>query len=145
MASQYATLADLITRYNRRIITDISQRDDSDVGEINQVAVDTSLVQAAAEIDEYIGARYKLPLTAVSPQLIQISCEITRFYMETGVRVESAVEDYERCIKRLESFRDGNTNLGLGKDDKQPELNDDGAVVQSDALVWGRKDSKGFI
>ena len=67
MASQYATLADLLARYEKQDIIDISFRDERDQDIINEKAVALALEQAAAEIDEYVGARYKLPLTAISP------------------------------------------------------------------------------
>lgn len=145
MSSQYATLADLLERYEKQDIIDISYRDENDDGVINEKAVSLALEQAAAEIDEYIGARYQLPLTAISPQLVQIASSIARYYMEKGERTKAAVMDYERSIQRLEAVKNGSATLGLDANDAVPELSVGGAEVSSDPLVWGRKNSRGFI
>lgn len=145
MSKPYATLADLLDRYEKQDIIDISYRDEADRDIINEKAVDLALMQASAEIDEYIGARYKLPLTATSPQLVQIASHIARYYMEKGDRTKAAVKDYERSIERLEAVKNGDTTLGLDDNDELPILNETGAVIKSDALVWGRKSSRGFI
>lgn len=145
MSRTYATLADLLDRYEEKDIERISYRNDQDKGKINEKAVNIALVQASGEIDEYVGARYVLPLTAVSDQIVQIACIIARYYMEKGKRVESAEEDYKRSIIRLEELRDGIATLGLDENEALPELNGGGAMIESDALVWSRKNSKGFI
>lgn len=145
MSRAYATLADLLDRYTHRDILDIAFRNDDDRDEINEDAVNLALEQASSEIDEYIGARYKLPLTAVSPQLVQICSHIARYYMERGERTKAAVMDYQRSIERLEAVRDGDATLGLDANDEVPELSGGGAIMESDALVWSRKNSGGFI
>lgn len=145
MSSQYATLTDLLERYEKQDIIDISYRDENDDGVINEKAVALALEQAAAEIDEYIGARYKLPLTAISPQLVQIASHIARYYMEKGERTKAAVMDYERSIERLEAVKNGDATLGLDANDAVPELSAGGAEITSDPLVWSRKNSGGFI
>ncbi|UNM95670.1 DUF1320 family protein [Ignatzschineria rhizosphaerae] len=145
MSSPYATLKDLLDRYPHNDLVGISARSNEDRGEINEKAVNLALEQASSEIDEYIGARYKLPLTAVSPQLVQICSHIARYYMERGDRTKAAIMDYERSIERLEAVKNGDATLGLDENDEMAELNDGGAVMTSGGTVWGRKDSKGFV
>lgn len=145
ISKPYATLADLLERYEKQDIIDISYRDEKDRDTINEKAVELALKQASAEIDEYISARYQLPLTATSPQLVQIASHIARYYMEKGERTKAAVKDYERSIERLEALKNGETTLGLDENDELPELNEMSAIVQSGGTVWGRKDAKGFI
>lgn len=145
MSKAYATLDDLLARYEKQDIIDISYRDEADRDHINEKAVSLAIEQASSEIDEYVGSRYKLPLTSVSPQIVQIACHIARYYMEKGERTKAAVMDYERSIQRLEAVRNGEATLGLDANDETAELNEDGAVVKSGGTVWGREDSKGFI
>lgn len=145
MSSQYASIADLLARYEEKDIVKISYRTAADRDTMNEGAVNTALIEASSEIDEYVGARYILPLTAVSPQIIQFACIIARFYLEKGIRVESATKDYERTIQRLEALKNGETTLGLDDNEEVPQLSGDGVVVQSDEPVWNRKKSGGFI
>lgn len=145
MSNQYATIADLVAQYEEKDIIELSYRTEADLDVMNESAVNIALNQASAEIDEYVGARYVLPLTAISVQVVQFACIIARYYLEKGVRVESAVKDYERTIQRLEALKNGETNLGLDENEALPALNGDGAIVQSDQPVWNRKNSGGFI
>lgn len=145
MSRSYATLNDLLERYPRHDLVAISARSNDDRGEINEKAVNLALEQASSEIDEYIGARYKLPLTAISPQIVQICSHIARYYMERGDRTKAAIMDYERSIARLEAVKNGDATLGLDENDEMAEINDGGAVMTSGGTVWGRQDSKGFI
>lgn len=145
MIRSYATLTDLLERYEKQDIIDISYRDEADRDIINEKAVELALTQASSEIDEYVGARYKLPLTSISPQIVQIACHIARYYMEKGERTKAAVMDYERSIERLEALKNGEATLGLDENDETAELNENGAMMKSGGTVWGRHDSKGFI
>ncbi len=145
MSNQYATYEDMIKRYDVADIARLSDRDQSRT--LNIDSVNEALRDATDEINSYLVPRYKLPLSIVSRELIQITCVIARYWMESGQNTEKAIEDYKRMIKRLEMLKDGETSLGLSDDDlaETPEVHEGGAWMESSPVIWDRKKSQGYI
>ena len=64
----YATRQDMISRFGEEEIRLLTDRDGS-AGAIVDAVLDQVLADASAEIDGYIGGRYRLPLVTV-PQIL---------------------------------------------------------------------------
>lgn len=80
----YATQADLEQRFG---LVEIIQLTEKTGGNIVNVAVLTlALADAEAVIDGYLRHAYSLPLSNVSPELVRICCDLTRYFLyEDGV------------------------------------------------------------
>lgn len=140
----YATVADMVSRFGEQDLVLLSWREGAADGEINTPVVEQALADATAEINGYIGGRYKLPLSAVPAVLTSHCCSIARYLLNGDRAPEQVTERYNSVIKFLTSVGKGDLQLGLA-DDKPTQPTGTIATMQSDGLVFGRKNSKGFI
>lgn len=109
----YATVSDLVARFGEQEIVELSNLDLSHDSEINQEAVERALADSAAEIDGYLAARYRLPVSG-TPHLLSLLCtDIARFRLQKGVSSEQARERYEDAVATLKRIADGRMNLPL--------------------------------
>ena len=109
----YAVLADLNAQFGDAEILMLTDRNMDGIPDT--VLVASALQRASDRIDSYLAARYALPLTVVSNQLVDICCDITRYLLcgSAATETEVARERYKDAIKRLEHIRDGKVDIGL--------------------------------
>jgi phage gp36-like protein len=117
----YATIEDLEKRYGSEI-SDLQKAEGKSLS-----TVDAALEDAAAEINGYIGQRYRLPL----PQgggysvLVWLSCDIARFRLWES-RLEDSEDNtvyvrYRKAIAFLEGIAKGETAL-ISDEGQEPEV-----------------------
>lgn len=75
----YCTLADLIKRYGKDEIIELTDRDRS--GDIDEAIVESAISDAKNEIDSYLATRYELPLLSVPAMLNPVCSDIARYYL----------------------------------------------------------------
>lgn len=78
-------------------------------------ALDAYVEAAEAEIDGYVGQRYRLPLSAVPRMLTMLACRVARYRILTSrpsSPSETAQKDYDSALEVLGKIADGTVSLG---------------------------------
>lgn len=81
---RYAEKQDLIDRFGRREIIQLTDRTNTPAATIDDTVVNRALDDAQGLIDSYIGKAYALPLAAVPAILVKLCADIARFYLRGG-------------------------------------------------------------
>jgi phage gp36-like protein len=77
----YATLQDLIDRFGRTELVQLTDRTNKPASTIDESVVARALADAEAEINGYVAKRYQLPLVTVPDALTKKACDIARYYL----------------------------------------------------------------
>ncbi|PKR90873.1 DUF1320 domain-containing protein [Pleomorphomonas diazotrophica] len=77
----YATLQDLIDRFGRTELVQLTDRTNKPASTIDESVVARALTDAEATINGYVARRYQLPLTSVPEALTKKACDIARYYL----------------------------------------------------------------
>lgn len=109
----YATLADLVAQFGDREVIALTDRNDDGVAD--PALVESALRRASDTIDAYISARYPLPLSVVSSQLVDLCCDIARYKLcgAEATETDSVRNRYRDALKDLAHIRDGKIDIGL--------------------------------
>ena len=109
----YALQTDLEQRFGIDAVLTASDRNGK--GEINVTIVTLALVDATAEIDSYLAAKYDLPLTTVPTILARICSDIAMYRMsaDIGALTEEKRTRFDDAIKWLRDVAKGTASLGL--------------------------------
>ncbi|HDS8578256.1 TPA: DUF1320 family protein [Klebsiella variicola] len=138
----YATVADMVKRYQRRNL-DLLTKTRTDNGQPDDSIIDAALTDATALMDSYIVARYTLPLTVVPATLPQVCGVIAWYYLNDVRATEQATQRYKDAIRWLEGVRDGKIPLGTDAAGASPD-GENLVEVSSDPVVFSRN-QQGFI
>ncbi len=132
----YATPQQLIDSVPENLLADITGTEEPDVQKLQR-----ALADASAEMNDYLAARYSLPLEVVPDGFRQKCCDIA-IYRLLPLRALDAIEDarqrYEDVIRYLEKVAEGRISLGL------PAADADTAVVQGVAFIAPERIMKGL-
>jgi len=132
----YATQADLEARYGAEEVLQLADRNGDGVVDVG--VVDQALLDAAAEIDGYLGSRYQLPLAA-APQVIKVyACDIARYRLYASVATEEVRNRYTDALKFLKLAAEGKVMIGPSASGAAP-LEAGGAEMVSGGRVFGRE------
>lgn len=127
----YATGPDLEARMQKHLIANLSGSED---GTPVAVRVDQALLDAAAEIDSYLGARFALPIAEPPPVLTRIACDIAIYRLFETARdddVKDSRKRYEDAIRWLKAAADGEVALDAPeKAEGSPASGSSGAAVR---------------
>lgn len=107
----YASVADLVERFGEIEIVELTDR--AHAGVIDQAVAEQALADASAEIDGYLAARYRLPVTNVPNLLSLLATDVARYRLQRGVSTEQARQRYEDAVAMLRRIAKGEINLGL--------------------------------
>lgn len=140
----YASVADMVIRFGEDDLVRLSWREGAAEGVINTAVVEQALADATAEINGYIGGRHKLPLSAVPEVLIGHCCSIARYLLNGDRAPEQVTDRYTAVIKYLTAVGKGDLQLGMA-DDQPAQPTGTIAVMQSEGLVFSRRNGRGFI
>lgn len=77
----YAQVEDMVNRYGRGELVQLTDRGDEVTGEINTTVIATALVDAAETINSYVAARYSVPLTPVPEPAKRWACSLAYYYL----------------------------------------------------------------
>lgn len=107
----YASVADMIERFGEVEIIELTDLEHT--GEVVVDVAEQALSDATAEIDGYLAARYRLPVTD-TPRMLSVLCtDIARYRLQKGVSTDQARQRYEDAIAALKSIARGDINLPL--------------------------------
>lgn len=104
----YATLQDLLDEYDRPEMPELTQLFPAAGGGPDGVAIAQALEEAAGLMDEYIGARYALPLASLADAragwLRRVNMEVARFLLwkdRASAEVRQRYEDHLSYLRDL--------------------------------------------
>lgn len=134
----YATAADMIRQFTRREV--LALTDPEDTGDIDQDILDGALRAASAEIDTYLGGRYRLPLSPAPQHLVRVCCDITRYVLTGDERQDTdTINDrYRAAVRFLELVSSGKVTLGPADNGVTPSADGSVQFVQG-MRVFGRQ------
>lgn len=135
----YASVADMVARFGETEVLELT--DQEHTGEINEAVAERALRDAAAEIDGYLAARYRLPVTD-TPRLLSLLCtDIARYRLQKGVSTDQARERYEDAVVKLRGIAKGEINLPLAS---PPPAAADPIAVKPRRRVFDDETMRGF-
>lgn len=135
----YASVADLIERFGETEIIELT--DLAHTGTVDNAMADQALTDATAEIDGYLAARYRLPVTD-TPRLLSLLCtDIARYRLQKGVTTEQARQRYEDAVAQLKAIARGEINLPL---DTPPPASAEPKVVASSGRTFNDDTLRGY-
>lgn len=112
----YAAVQDLIDRYGQqemiRLTTPADQEMDGVNGQVAQVALD----DASAEIDVYVGKRYRVPMDVAPGIIVAKCCAMARYRLASGEQknpTEQMRTDYADAMAFLRDIAAGKAVLEL--------------------------------
>lgn len=138
----YCTIADMLSRFGESELVQLTNPGGTVVDEavLGQVILD-----AAAEIEAYLGGRYALPLNPVPKVLVRIACNLARYYLYDNESNEAVEKGREDAVGFLKSVAKGDIRLGIASDGGTAVQTESTSAMQADNPVWGRAKSGGFI
>lgn len=110
----YATAQDFVLRVGELQALQLTDRNAT--GEIDYEVLAIALSDSSSQIDGYLSARYKLPLSQVPQNLTRICCDLTRYRLCSMSDVtisDEIIERYKLSIKELEALASGKISLGI--------------------------------
>jgi phage gp36-like protein len=107
--------------------------------------VERALQDASHTINGYIGSRYQLPLSRVPDVLKMHGCQIARFMLYDDDATKQVETLYQGSLKFLRDVSSGAADLGLTATGGTPPPAAGAEMVSGGNLVFGRKNSGGFI
>lgn len=110
----YATVDAMKAKFGEQELIQLTDNDEPYQYAINLNKLNSAIEEANSEIDAYVGSRYSLPLRTVPPFLINIGCNLARFYAVTGDLAENdpIKNRYEASLKTLSKISKGELTLG---------------------------------
>lgn len=98
-----ATVDDFVLAFGLKEAIQLTNIDDADATQPNEVRLMMAIQDATALIDSYINQSTKAGKLLVSSNRRRTSLIIARYYLDSVRRREDVLKDYERCIKELEA------------------------------------------
>lgn len=140
----YCTLQQLIDRFGRDELTQLTDRQVPPSGAIDQAVVAAAIDDASQVIDSYLSGRYPLPLDTVPAPLRRVACDIARYYLYEDRVTEIVQARHDSALKFLQALSRGEVNLGASEDAPAPQSSNE-AQMESGGRTFGRDESSGFI
>jgi len=138
----YCSQADLLERITAQELTDLT--DDSGAGEPDAGAVARAIADADAELDAYLGKRYRVPLSPAPELVRKLSVELAVYHLYSRRRgaPEEWRQRYEDNRRLLEHIARGRVSLGAA----EPEGSPAGQPVDtaSQPRIFTRRTLEGF-
>jgi phage gp36-like protein len=96
----YCTQQDLIDEFGEAELIQLT--DEAGLGVIGAEAVEKAIARADRKINRYLAGRNELPLT--SDDVVDLACDITRYYLYANQVTELVKERFHDAIKELEKM-----------------------------------------
>lgn len=137
----YAIQQNLIDRFGERELMQLT--DTTNSGVIDAAVVAVALADADAEINSYIGARYTLPLTQTTPELVRLASDIARYRLWDVSASEEVKTRYDDAIKKLRDVSKNVASLGIDQA-SQPVVEAGGVQFNAAARVHDAGSLEGY-
>lgn len=135
----YASVADMIERFGETEMVELTDLEHT--GDVVSSVAERALTDATAEIDSYLAARYRLPVTD-TPRLLSVLCsDIARYRLETGANSEQGRQRYEDAVATLKKISRGEINLPLAS---PPAVSAEPMISPGSARVFDDKALRGY-
>lgn len=110
----YATVDAMKSKFGEQELIQLTDNEEPYQYAINLNKLNSAIEEANSEIDAYVGSRYSLPLHVTPPFLVNIGCNLARFYAVTGDLAENdpIKNRYEASLKTLSKISKGELTLG---------------------------------
>ncbi|CCU70934.1 gp436 family protein [Thalassolituus oleivorans] len=131
----YATQQNMADRYGDDQLLIVADRDNDSV--VDAAVIEQALLDASAEIDTYVAAKYALPLSTVPTVLTRLCVDISMYRLaaDRDIATEERRKRYEDAVYLLRRIATGEVSLGI----QTPPPSSNGAVVvTSQARRFGR-------
>lgn len=131
----YATQQNMIDRYGDDQLLIVADRDNDSV--VDAAVIEQALLDASAEIDTYVAAKYALPLSTVPTVLTRLCVDISMYRLaaDRDIATEERRKRYEDAVYLLRRIATGEVSLGI----QTPPPSSNGAVViTSQSRRFGR-------
>ncbi len=137
--SAYATIADMLARWNEGDLIQLAEADDLDGA---GARITTALTAASNTIDGYVAVKYRTGSAPVPPLLADIACDLARFRMFRDNPTEAAEKARDAAMAQLRDIAKGTIKLDDGE---QPLAARPGAIlVERPERLFGRDSMRGF-
>ncbi|NKB37860.1 MAG: DUF1320 domain-containing protein [Gammaproteobacteria bacterium] len=137
----YCIEQDLIDRFGEDEI--ITLTDKENIGEIVTTTLNRAIQDAEGIIDGHVGARYSLPISPVSKNLVRIACQLARYSLYDKHRPENIRQEYDDAIRDLKLIAQGKIDIGIDTSGDKAASKDT-VEFEGGSNVFDRKDT-GFI
>lgn len=115
----YTSISQLTDRFGERALVALTDRGETATDTIDTDVVDRALADADAQIDGYVGVRYKLPLAEVPPLVADLAQVIAYYKLHVYEPDPKVRADYEDALKLLRDISRGAVRLPVA--DAEPE------------------------
>ncbi|WP_126456727.1 gp436 family protein [Sulfuriflexus mobilis] len=124
----YATQQDIIDRYSLEELLILADRDDDGVADAD--VVDRALIDADAEVNAYLAAKYDLPLATTPDVITRLCVDIVMYRLadDAGTATDERRLRYDDAVTLLSRIAKGIVSLGLPK---PPASSNGGVTVTS--------------
>lgn len=113
----YCTLSDLIDRFGRDELVQLTDRAAVPTGDIDAAVVERAIGDAGQLIDGYVAGRYRLPLDPLPDLVRRIACDLARFYLHSNDPTEAVKDAHKEALRLLDRIAGGTVTLqaaGIG-------------------------------
>ncbi|MCF9046628.1 gp436 family protein [Acinetobacter nectaris] len=110
----YAKVEVMRRKFGEHELIQLTDTEQPYTGEINYDKLNAAIEEANSEVDAYLASRYTLPLHPIPPFLINIACNLARYYAETGNLSENSPIKirFDGCMRTLTKIAKGEIGLG---------------------------------
>lgn len=143
----YATLQQLIDRYGKSMMVDLTDREIVATGEIDAGVVGRALADTDAIINAKIAARYDLASVAIAvPEiLVDIALCIAIWKLHRFDTSQKIKDDYAEAMRQLREIGDGTMRLPIAAGGEPEGTGETGARVTDRERPFTEETMKGWI
>jgi phage gp36-like protein len=139
----YTTQQQLVDRYGAAMLTDLTERGDPPLAEIDADVVARAIADTDALIDGYLAGRYQLPLASVPPLLSDLGQAIAVYKLHRNTASDKVQRDYDGALKSLRDIAAGVIRLNVAG--IEPAGSASNQVQMSGPARLTREDLEGFV
>lgn len=110
----YASVADMVARFGETEMIRLSQPEDRTAETVLAAKVELALADATGLIDDYLRARYAVPLASIPDSVVRAACVLARYDLAKGERTEPTEQmrlDRKEVISWLQGIAGGDVNI----------------------------------
>lgn len=140
----YASLQGLADRYGHDLLLQVADRASPPAGVVDAGVIARAIADTDAVIDASLAVRYRLPLAAVPPLVVDLALPIAIYKLHRFAPDQKIKDDYDQALKDLKDVAAGSKRLDLAG--HEPASSGGGGVVATDrARPLTPETMRGFI
>jgi len=139
----YADKAAMIASFGQQEMVQLTVRDQASTGVIDDAVLQAALSAADARIDASLQVRYTLPLKSTPLVVMQVACDLARYFLYDSTPTDFVEKRYEEALKTLKGFSNGSLKLGLDAAG-EPSRPEHHMQMVSSPRIFSRASTKGY-